>query len=97
MSKDYITRQQYDPKIEQVPPELNSIGDVVYITNLPYDVRVLLFRDSGLGDKLVTKKVADDFRKGLERLASIGNKAFQEMLKRLPPTPPEEDIFELVL
>ena len=93
MSEDYIPRQQYGLKPEKVPPELNSIGCVIYITDLPPNLKSLLLRDMGLGDKLVTEEMAENFRKGLERLTQLDNIALQEMLKRLPPTPPEEDIF----
>jgi len=93
MNLESPLKQQYGPKREVVPKELNSTGGVIYITNFPHDVSILLFRDMGLGDKLVTEDIARAYSKGLEELTRISDREFKEMLKRLPPTPPAEDIF----
>ena len=93
MNLEYPLQQQYGTKREIVPKELNSTVGIIYITDLAHDVRALLFRDMGLGDKLITEDVAHAYSKGLKELTARFDGEFQEILERLQPTPPAEDIF----
>ena len=68
MDAEYPTRQQYGPRPELLPVELNAINPYD-ITNLPHDVKALLLRDMGFGDKLITEEIARAYSKGLEELA----------------------------
>ena len=93
-------RQQYGPKVEKVPRELNARGVAIDISGVPYDIsglpydsRVLLFRDVAFGDKLVTARVARSYTKGLETLTSQAEREFQEMLRRLPSIGAGQDTF----
>ncbi len=88
----YVAQQQYSGKSEQVPPELNLVGEFLYLNKLPPDKVALLFRDMGLGDLLVTEEVASNMRRLGKKLTDLSNQEFQAMLRRLPLQPATEDL-----
>ncbi|MBI2659403.1 hypothetical protein HYX05_04885 [Candidatus Woesearchaeota archaeon] len=78
-------RQQYGGRAERVPTQLNSPDAPIDITLLPNNIRELLFRDIGLGDALVTEKIARDVKIRAMDLSRLAEQEFKAMLKRLPP------------
>ena len=85
----WVIKQDYGPKADNVPPELNS-HRVIEVNGIPYDDRSLLMKDMGLGDRLVSPKIAHAQLERSRELSRVANEAFQEMLKRLPPQPSED-------
>ena len=77
-------RQQYGGRAERVPTQLNSTDAHIDLNALPQNLKELLFRDIGLGDKLVTEEIANNYKRELSKLAEIADKEFLAMLERLP-------------
>lgn len=72
-------KQQYGVKAERVPQPLNNADVLTYLNEdtVSQEDLILLFRDMGLGDKLVTKAIAKGMKQGLEQLARTSEAAFQ--------------------
>lgn len=88
----YSVRQQYGVVPERVPKELNFIGSIIYLAEVPHELKALLFRDIGLGDKLVTEKIARDYARGLEELAKRNGGRSKRVLRGMVQIP-KDDIF----
>jgi len=67
--------------------KLNSADAPIDMNALPPSVKELLFRDIGLGDLLVTERVAESVKIRAMDLSRLAEQEFKAMLKRLPPLP----------
>lgn len=88
---NFYVKQQYGGYTERVPPWLNIVDKQIYLKNVPIEFLALLFRDMGLGDKLVTEEVARQVLEGLEKLAIASNRGFQETIRNFKPSSAPED------
>lgn len=73
-------RQQYGVVPEKVPEPFNKINELIDLNdvfNLNPILKILLFRDIGDGDCLVTQEIANQMKKDLEQLARVSEEKFQ--------------------
>ena len=76
-------RQNYGRAVEKVPRDLNEQGKPINLNEVPINGKYLLFRDMGIGDGLVTEKMAAEMCEGLEKLAQYSDKILMERLRNL--------------